>query len=260
MSPPAKSGRAVPQRSRREQQDVRRRRLAVLIALGMIALGTLLVTAFGGGDHPSPIVSAPASASRLLPAGPPIPKVLARIGALRLQLPVNESRLTTIGYFGAEDGALPLSPVGHQANEGLLRRLFHKVLGGGGGWPRWYVLPGGHGESLSAMDVGAAAGTDVYSPVDGTVVGISKVILNGKAYGARIDVQPIDAPSLIVSISHLGADPSLTVGSMVTADASKLGTVLDFSGVERQALSRYTNDAGNHVLVEVHPSATLQAR
>ncbi|HEY2217956.1 MAG TPA: hypothetical protein VGH35_01315 [Gaiellaceae bacterium] len=250
----------MPLRNRRQQQDARRRRLAVLIAVAVVGLGTLLVTAFGGGDHPPTIVSPPASATRLLPAGPPVPKVLARIGALRIQLPVNASRLTTVGYFGAEDGALPLSPVGHQANEGLLRRLVHKVLGGGGGWPRWYVLAGGHGDSLSAMDVGASAGTDVYSPVNGTVVGIGKVILNGKAYGARIDIQPIDAPSLIVSISHLAADPSLTVGSMVTADASKVGTVLDFSGVEHQALSHYTNDAGNHVLVEVHPSATLQAR
>ena len=232
----------------------------MLIAIAVVALGTLLVTAFGGGEHPSALVSPPASASRLLPAGRPAPKVLARIGALNLKLPVNESRLTTIGYFGAEDGALALSPVGHQANEGLLRRLVHKVLGGGGGWPRWYVLPGGHGASMSALDVGAAVGTDVYAPVNGTIVGIGKVILNGKAYGARIDIQPIDAPSLIVSISHLKADPSLSVGAMVTADASKLGTVLDFSTVEHQALSRYTNDAGNHVLVEVHPSATLQAR
>jgi hypothetical protein len=86
------------------------------------------------------------------------------------------------------------------------------------------------------------------------------VILNGRTFGQRIDIQPIDAPSLVVSISHLRADPSLTVGSMVTYDASKLGTVLDFSRVENQALSRYTNDAGNHVLIEVHPSATLQAR
>jgi hypothetical protein len=134
------------------------------------------------------------------------------------------------------------------------------VLGGGGGWPRWYLLPGGHGASTSALDVGAPAGTDVYSPVDGTVVGIGKVILNGKTYGARLDIQPTDAPSLIVSISHVRADPSLTVGAMVAAGASKVGTVLDFSRVEHQALSRYTNDAGNHVLVEVHPSATPQAR
>jgi hypothetical protein len=242
-------------------QDARRRRLAVLLAIAIVALGTLLVTAFGGGEHPSALVAPPASATRLLPAGPPSPRPLARIGdALKIQLPVNESRLTAIGYFGAEDGALALSPVGHQVNEGLLRRLVHRVLGGGGGWPRWYLLPGGHGQSTSALDVGAPAGTDVYAPVNGTVVGVGKVILNGKAYGARIDVQPIDAPSLIVSVSHVSADPSLTVGSMVTAGASKLGSVLDFSRVEHQALSRYTNDAGNHVLIEVHPSATLQAR
>jgi hypothetical protein len=231
-----------------------------LIAIAVVALGTLLVTAFGGGDHPSALVTPPASATRLLPSGPPIPKVLARVGALDIKLPVNQSRLTAVGYFGSEDGSLALAPVGHQANEGLLRRLVHKVLGGGGGWPKWYLLPGGHGEATSALDVGAAPGTDVYAPVNGTIVGISKVVLDGRTYGTRIDIQPLDAPSLIVSVSHLSADPSLAVGAMVTADASKLGTVLDFSRVERQALSRYTNDAGNHVLVEVHPSATLQAR
>ena len=165
-----------------------------------MALGTLLVTAFGGGEHPSALVAPPAAATRLLPAGRPIPKVLARVGALRLQLPVNATRLTAIGYFGTEDGSLALSPVGHQANEGLLRRLVHKVLGGGGGWPRWYLLPGGHGEATSALDVGAPPGTDVYSPVNGTIVGIGKVILDGRTYGARIDIQPIDAPSLIVSM------------------------------------------------------------
>jgi len=232
----------------------------VLVAIAAVALGTLLVTAFGSGEHPSALVPPPASATRLLPAGRPTPKVLARVGSLRIQLPVNETRLTAIGYFGTEDGALALAHVGHQANEGLLRRLVHKVLGGGGGWPRWYLLPGGHGTAMSALDVGAAPGTDVYSPVNGTIVGIGKVILNGRTFGQRIDVQPIDAPSLVISISHLRADPSLSVGSMVTYDASKLGTVLDFSRVENQALSRYTNDAGNHVLIEVHPSATLQAR
>ena len=37
------------------------------------ASGVLLVTAFGGGDHPAASLTAPASASRLLPAGPPEP-------------------------------------------------------------------------------------------------------------------------------------------------------------------------------------------
>ena len=44
---------------------------------------------------------------------------------------------------------------------------------------------------------------------------------------------------------------------MVSAATSKLGTVLDFSRVEQQALARYTQDAGNHVSIEVHPAATL---
>ena len=116
MSPHEHPGRGAPHRTRREQQDIRRRRLAVLIAIAAVALGTLLVTAFGGGEHPVASVPPPASATRLLPAGPPLPKVLARIGALRIQLPVNERRLTAIGYFGAEDGSLALSPVGHQAD------------------------------------------------------------------------------------------------------------------------------------------------
>jgi hypothetical protein len=261
MSPPAKSGRALSRRSRRAKKEVRLRRVAVVFAIALVALGTLLVTAFGGGDHPAVSIAPPASAARLAPVGPPLShKVIARLGALRLQLPVNASRVTAIGYFAAEDGAVALSPVGSQANEGLLKRLVHKVLGGGAGSPHWYMLPGGHGPSTSALNVGASPGTDVYAPVSGTVVGIGKVVLNGRTYGARIDIQPSDAPSMILSVSHVAADPLIAVGAMVTAGASKLGVVLDFSRVERQALSRYTNDAGNHVLVEIHPSATLQAR
>ena len=233
----------------------------MLVAIAAVALATLLVTAFGGGDHPpAPAPAPPASAARLLPPGPPVPRAIARVGSLRILLPVNRSRVTAIGYFGAEDGSVALSPIGSQANEGLLKRLVHTVVGGGGGWPRWYLLPGGHGPSTSALDVGAPPGTDVYAPVDGTVVGIGKVVLNGRDYGARVDIQPTAAPSLVLSVSHVAADPALTVGTMVTAAATKLGVVLDFSQAERQALSRYTNDAGNHVLIQVRPSSSLQAR
>jgi hypothetical protein len=245
---------------RREQAERERgrRRLAVLVVIAVVAIPTLLVTAFGGSDHPATPVSAPASASRLLPAGPPQPEVIARYGSLHLQLPVSRRRVTAIGYYGGTEGALALTPVGTQANQGLLKRLLHKVIGGGTGSPRWYQLPGGSGPSTSALAVGAAPGTDAYSPVDGTVVALDDVVLNGRTYGSRIDVQPSGAPSIVVSVSHLRADPALVVGSTVTASGSKLGEVLDFSRAERQALARYTNDAGNHVLIEVHPAATLQ--
>jgi hypothetical protein len=229
----------------------------VLILVVAVGLVTLLLSAFGGSGTPVRQANAPASASRLLPAGPPEPEIVARLGALHLQLPVSQSRVTAIAYQGGSVGALALAPLGTQVNQGLLKRLVHTVFGGSTGRPRWYQLPGGEGPGSSAIDVGAAPGTDVYSPVDGIIVSIDDVVLNGRVYGSRIDIQPSGAPSLVVTISHVRVDPLLAVGSPVTSGGSKLGSVVDFAKAEHQALSRYTNDSGNHVVVEVHPSATL---
>jgi hypothetical protein len=231
--------------------------VALTIVLTVAAVGTLLVTAFGGTGSGTPTVAPPLAGSRLLPAGPPNLEAIAHIGTLSLELPINQSRYTAIGYYGSADGALSLDPLGTQANQGLLKRLWHAVAGGSSGSPLWYALPGGQGTSTSALEVGAAAGTDVYAPVSGTVVGIDNVILDGATHGDEIEIQPTDAPSLVVSVSAIAPDPSLSVGTTVTADASRLGEVLDLATLETQSLARYTDDAGNHVLIEVHPAATL---
>lgn len=257
MSPPVKHRRAKTSRRRHLERERRLRRLAVLIAIALVALVTVLVSAFGGSGSAPTVAPAPASASRLLPAGPPRPEVVAKIDSLHLQLPISRARVTAVGYQGGSSGALALDPLGTQANQGLLRRIAHRVFGGATGTHRWYQLPGGQGPATSALHVGAAAGTDVYAPVDGTVVAIDDVTLNDRNYGSRIDIQPTGAPSLVVSVSHVRVDPSLAVGSAVTAAGSKLGAVVDFSRAERQSLARYTNDTGNHVVVEVHPSAAL---
>ena len=256
---PRASAHALAVRRRRAETAAarRKRRLASLILLAAVALVTLLLTAFGsGGSKPVP-TTAPAPATRLLPAGPPRPQVVALQGSLRLQLPVPQSRVTAIGYHASGDGALALDPVGRQANQGLFARVVRSLFGGAGTGLRYYALGGGDGPATASLDVGAAPGTDVYSPVDGTIVGITPYILAGKRYGARIDVQPSANASLVVSLTHLRPDPSLTVGSSVAATTSKLGTVVDFTAVERQALARFTQDAGNHVAIEVHPAATL---
>jgi hypothetical protein len=235
----------------------RRRRLASLILLAAVALITLLLTAFGSRGSTAVRTTAPAPATRLLPAGPPRPQVVALQGSLRLQLPVSQRRVTAIGYHASGDGALALDPIGKQANQGLLRRVARSLFGGGGSGLRYYLLGGDAGPATSSLDVGAAPGTDVYSPVDGTIVGISPNILDGRRYGVRIDVQPSAVPSVVVSLTHLRPDPNLTVGSSVAAGTSKLGTIVDFTSVERQALARYTPDAGNHVAIELHEAAAL---
>jgi hypothetical protein len=100
----------------------------------------------------------------------------------------------------------------------------------------------------------------VYAPVDGTVVGITDYFLNGAAQGVRIDIRPLSAPSVVVAVTRLEADPVLTVGSSVAAGSTRLGTVVDLSAQERMTLARYTQDAGNHVTLQVYPAAALTLR
>lgn len=216
-----------------------------------LALVTLILTAFGS-NTPGAVATtaaAPAAAAGV----PPEPQVLATVGSLRLQLPVAGGAVTAIGFHGAHAGELTLSPVGRQVNEGLLARLWRRIAGTSQDGPVWFQLEGGPGTEV--LDVGAMPGTDVYAPVDGTVVSISDFVIDGKAYGARIEVRPSSAPSLIVSLGHLEPDPSLAVGSPVFASSSKLGTVVDVAAVERQALAEHAPARGNNVAIDVHPAA-----
>jgi hypothetical protein len=251
--PPRASGQL---RARRERRSVHRvRRFAGLGLLACVLVTTALLTAFGSGS-PAAVRGVLAPSKRLLPSGPPKPQIVAFQGAVRIQLPIAKSRVTAIGYHAVE-GALALDPVGRQGNEGLFARLARRLFGGGGGDLVWYQLPGGKGPATAALDVGAAPGTDVFSPVDGTVVGLTDYVVNNRTLGVRVDIRPASAPSVLVSLTRLRPDPALSVGSPVATATSRLGSVIDFSGVERQALARYTRDAGNHVSLQVRPAATL---
>ena len=225
--------------------------------ISVVLVVTLALTAFGTTPRQRVAFLTPAPAQRLLPAGRPQPLVIAKLDALRIQIPIAGTRVTAIGFHGAGDGTLGLQPVGRQGNEGLFARLGHSLFGGGAGSPVWYQLSGGQGPQTGGLDVGAAAGTNVYSPVDGTIVGLTPYVLNGREYGTRLDLQPASAPSIVVSLTHLDPVVTLSVGQQVTASVTRLGTVLDLSGVERQSLAHYTNDAGNHVEIDVRPAATL---
>lgn len=256
---PAPSRHAPAARARRKRAPKRRhvhrtRRLVVLAVVSGALLGTLFVTAFGQSATKDVSQALPGPSSRLLPVGPPMPLTVALHDGLRIQLPIAQSRVTAIGYASSDGGVLPLTPLGHQGNEGVLSRLAHKIFGGGGGGFVYYQLSGGE---TAALDVGAAAGTDVYAPVDGTIVGISDYVLNGQPYGSRIDIQPSAAPSLVVSLTHVKPDPALSVGASIAASTTKVGRVVDFSGVEKQALAKYAQDSGNHVSIELRPAATL---
>ncbi|HZT45585.1 MAG TPA: hypothetical protein VFA24_05335 [Gaiellaceae bacterium] len=230
----------------------RARRFALLTILAIVLVIALALVAFGGGTARIQKVSV--TNTLLAAQADPYPQIVALHGAVRIQMPVVQSAATAIGYHSASDTAITLKPLGHQGNEGALQSLFHKIFGGGGGHPTWYQLDGG---ATSALDVGAAPGTSVFAPVDGTVVGVTPFIVAGRRFGARIDIQPQSAPSLVVSVTQLRPDPSITVGTNVVSGATRIGSVVDLAKVEKQALARYTNDAGDHVSIELRPAASL---
>jgi len=263
---------AVPQASRfdvraehslqRAHARARTRHGRLLTLFGLLACAVavaLLVTTFGSSEDEALGGAGPAPAARLLPAGPPQPQVVALHEALRILLPVSQNRVTAVGYHAAGAGALALEPVGTQANAGFFTRLARKLFGGGGTGLGYYLLDGGTGPRTSGLDVGAPVGTDVYAPVDGTVIAIADRIVNGRRHGVTIDIQPSGNPDLVVTLANLRPDAALTVGSSVSAARTKVGRIIDLSAVEANGLARYTQDHGQHVHIHVHPAASLSA-
>jgi murein DD-endopeptidase MepM/ murein hydrolase activator NlpD len=262
MAWPQATTRVTARAKRREQlrrKARRERRLAALAVFACVLIVIVALSAFGTGDSAgdSATPAGPAPAGRLLPSGPPQPEVVAARESLRLLLPVNQNRVTAIGYHSGADGALALDPLGTQANAGLFARIARKLFGSSGSDLRYYVIEGGSGPSTSGLDVGAPTSTDVYAPVDGTVIAVTDKIVDGQAYGASVDIQPSGNPDLVVSLSDLTPDPALTVGSAVSSARTKVGRIIDLSSVEKAGLARYTQDRGQHVHVEVHQSASL---
>ena len=223
------------------------------MVVGVLAVATLALTAFDGSavDRSS---GAAVPAPLPVTSAPPEPQVLATVGNLRLQSPVAQGGVTAVGFHGSDEGALVLQPVGPQANEGILARLWRGITGSSKDGFAWYQL---ESDAPRTLDVGAVAGTDVYSPVDGTVVAIRDRIVAGRKVGAEIELRPTSAPSLVVAIQNVRPDEALTVGANVAAGSSKLGRVVDISRFEKQALAGVAPDGGNNVEIQVYPSATL---
>ncbi|HEX2589706.1 MAG TPA: hypothetical protein VHL51_15660 [Gaiellales bacterium] len=253
---------ATRQRQRRRRRTVRRRsphRLRRLVTaallLAIVALGFTLLHSGSSSNTTSGIPVG--NAAEAAPNGPPAPpETLATVSSLALELPVSQGRVTAIVYHatGVSD-AIPLTPAGSQRNAGFLARLGDRLFGSGGSsGPRYYIDSGGTGSETSTVDVGAPAGTNVYSPVDGVVVSVQPYVLNGKVRGSIVQIRPSDLAAVIVTVGNLAKHLSVDVGTPVQASVTKLGTVVDLSKLIDQTVSHYTSDSGNHVSLQVGPA------
>jgi hypothetical protein len=230
--------------------------LAVLIVVAVVAA---VVIDRLSGDAPVVPVALPEPTDHLLPGSAPEPQILALHETLRVFLPVAPDRVTAIGYRGSGAEALPLEPFGTLANPGMLVRLKNRLFGGGSDQPvRYYLIEGGTGAQTGGVDIGAPIGTNVYAPVDGTILAINPVVLSGQRFGHRVDIQPAIAPALVVTVTNINVSSQpLAVGERLTASRSLLGRIIDVSGVQDAALAQFTQDRGHHVHIEVLPAANV---
>ena len=226
--------------------------LATMFVIATAALGATIVSSRGSS---TPLLDqATMSAAREL-ASSRLPQriTVAQAGDLGLMLPIYGGEITVIGYHPADDpNAVTLTPMGNQANGSSFFRGIESVFPSGG---LQYVIMGDasyFGSSTQSMDIGAPAGTSIYSPVDGVVAGIRNYLADGHCPDVELKIRPQSEATLLVVMTHVD-QPQVDLGQQVRAGSTQLGTVRAMDGCLDQPLGRYTPDNGNHLQMQVEP-------
>lgn len=217
--------------------------MAVVVPLLVVIGVAIALGASAGGSAPAlPTAGAPADGTPVPRTAPALAAVrrppdiaVAAAEGLQLRLPIERARVNAIAFHAIEDaGVVPLEP---------------------GGGLEHHTLPknGRPGSDTATVDIAAAAGTPVWSPVDGSVLSVSPYIVSGLMQGYEILIRPSATAGLLVRMTHLqvpaGGEPP-SVGQPVRAGETQIGEVVDFT-VAEQEIARHTSDSGNHVHLEL---------
>ena len=213
--------------------------MSAAIPVVVVAVLAIVLGVMGGNatDGAGPLAS-PVPSSDLGTGARPPELVIARAEGVDVHLPVDPERVTAMAFHAIDDP----SGVALTAASGVTIHQSDRR--------------GRLGPDTAGLDVGAPAGTTVYSPVDGVIAGVSDYVVSGRIEGYEVTITPaVAASGLVLRITHLDdratGNTRPSVGTPVRAGVTPLGTVHDFSGVAEQELSKFTNDAGNHVDLEL---------
>ncbi len=223
--------------------------LATMFALAIVALVAVIAS--------SRAVSTPlldektmAAARELAITREPAKIPLAGAADIQLMLPIFEQEVTAVGYHPVDgDNLVTLDPNGQQLNSSFISSLGQSM--GPGGFGYYLMGEGGRsGAATCSIDVGAAAGTVVFAPVDGIIAGIRSYNLKGECPDTEVKIQPQNQSNMLVVMTHIG-NLQATLGQPVRAGETRLGSVRQLDGCIEQQLSRYTYDSGNHLHMQV---------
>jgi hypothetical protein len=222
----------------------RRRRLmaALMLALGAVTLTFAVFVQTRASD--TGVGAVPIDPNN---AGPDT--VLAEAANVGISTPIRPASLSGLGYHPEGESLAAMEPRGKNLSANAFMGLLSR-----GETPEeihYYTMDaaGREGPQTGALDVGAAAGTTVYTPVTGTVTAIRPDPMVEKAN--VVEIKPDSNPNVRVNVSLVQSDGNAGVNDHVTAGITELGIVADSAEVLDPQLSSYTADPGNHVTVSV---------
>ncbi len=208
-------------------------------------------------DAPDPAI---AGIRAMDPANDPTP-IFARLGSLEVHLPVRVTDLTEVGFHQASytyalhmTTPLPTADTDKVKRERTTHRdkasqptgadavLVGSVL------RMWRSRPG---KPDSAADVGAAPGSDVFSPITGTIVKIKRFKLYGKYDDYEIHIQPTGRANIDCVMIHVD-DLSCKVGDRVTGGVTRIAAVRDLDKRVNPQLKEFTRNGGYHTHMQLN--------
>ncbi len=256
---------------RLERRRRRNKRIALGLAAGVLVVGVLAGGAAWGhrltGDSPVGFVPTRSSENKNLPVVKPTAPVaeptpyFAQHGSVKLRLPVAVNDLTEVGFHQAAyryavklSTKLPDADSAKAKKEGGTGRDKASQAESADAWlignvlRMWRSRPG---KPNTAADVGAKAGTQVVSPVDGTVLLVKQYDLYGKDADYELHIRPDDGPTLDLVMIHI-EDPVVKAGDRVSAGITPLGKIRKLSDRIKHQLAHYTGEAGNHTHLQLN--------
>jgi len=228
-------------RSTTGRRRLYRQRRLIVAALTLSVIATLVFAVFSQSPEAS------REAPPINPNSASPDAVLAEASGVAISTPIRPAEITGLGYHPDGEALLKMEPRGSNLSASGITSLF-----GGGTAERisYYTMSPAErpGPRTGALDVGAEAGTSVYSPVDGVITAIRQAPSLPEA--SIVEIKPSGHPNLRVSVTLVqNVEKGVGVESNVKAGMTQLGEAADVAEVLKPQLSYYTPGEGNHVTI-----------
>jgi hypothetical protein len=248
----------------RSRRAVRRKRspyplLTIVVAvIGVSAIVWSLT--WGGAESTAPATDTVPAVAEAAAAGPAEPErdptpLVATEGGTEIHLAIDPAELTAIAFHQASgDYVLHMTSLVPDADMAAANELkaVPPVADGAvfddGVWHGCVLRlwrSNRSGQPDSALDMGAAPGTAVWSPLDGTVIEVRPYLLYDKYEDFEIHIRPEGRDDVDAVLIHV-QDVRVKAGEAVKGGVTRIGAVRQMSDKMDIQLGGYTTNGGDH--------------